>query len=375
MGGTSQQTPAPDYAAAPSEATTEAAPLMKPEDAQVKRIALLLPLSGPDQALGQAMLNAAQMALADAGANNIELVPKDTGAKVAAEAAQKITLAAEEAVSEKASLVLGPVFSSAAAQAKPVMASAKIPMITFSNDSRLAGYGTFVLGPLQYDQVATVLTHAKQLGRSRVTVIAGNDAFGNAIVNSANIYAQQNVFPAPQVVRLVEDSPASWRATLAKYFVAGSEPQAVLIAFRGAALSNIAQTLTAMGFPPEKLLRLGASSWFEQPIPNAGALEGGVVAAPDPQYKKRFVDNYTKLFKSTPPVLAGYAYDAVALAAVLARQPDASFSSAQLASPSGFIGNDGLFRFLPNGLNQRALALWQFRNGKLEIIQPAVSSF
>src|SRR5512146_1597421 len=41
-------------------------------------VALLLPLSGPSGTLGQAMLNAAQMALYDLGDDRLELLTRDT---------------------------------------------------------------------------------------------------------------------------------------------------------------------------------------------------------------------------------------------------------------------------------------------------------
>ena len=39
----------------------------------------MLPLSGPAAALGQDMLQAAQMALFDVGPNDVVLLPRDTG--------------------------------------------------------------------------------------------------------------------------------------------------------------------------------------------------------------------------------------------------------------------------------------------------------
>ena len=43
------------------------------------RVGLLLPLSGPAEALGRDMLDAAQMALFDVGDNDLVLLPRDTG--------------------------------------------------------------------------------------------------------------------------------------------------------------------------------------------------------------------------------------------------------------------------------------------------------
>ena len=54
---------------------------------------------------------------------------------------------------------------------------------------------------------------------------------------------------------------------------------------------------------------------------------------------------------------ATLAYDAVALVAALARtQGPQRFSPEVLTNPSGFAGIDGLFRFRPDGTNERGLA-------------------
>ena len=45
------------------------------------RVALLLPLTGAQSGLGQALLNAAQMALFDVGGPNLELTVHDTGGR------------------------------------------------------------------------------------------------------------------------------------------------------------------------------------------------------------------------------------------------------------------------------------------------------
>jgi hypothetical protein len=55
-------------------------------------------------------------------------------------------------------------------------------------------------------------------------------------------------------------------------------------------------------------------------------------------------------------------YDAVSLAAALARtQGSQRFSEPVLTNPSGFAGADGVFRFRPDGTNDRALAVQEVR--------------
>jgi ABC-type branched-subunit amino acid transport system substrate-binding protein len=55
---------------------------------------------------------------------------------------------------------------------------------------------------------------------------------------------------------------------------------------------------------------------------------------------------------------ATLAYDAVALVAALAKsQAGHRYSTEVLTNPSGFAGIDGLFRFRPDGTNERGLAV------------------
>jgi hypothetical protein len=46
-----------------------------------------------------------------------------------------------------------------------------------------------------------------------------------------------------------------------------------------------------------------------------------------------------------------------------------------LTNPSGFIGIDGVFRFLPDGLNQRGLAIYRIERGQVSVIDPAPRTF
>src|SRR5438046_3056241 len=68
-------------ASAPPQVIVPATPAPEvaiPGGAAVK-VALLLPLSGPNAGLGRAMLDAAQMALFDTGEGDLMLLPRDTG--------------------------------------------------------------------------------------------------------------------------------------------------------------------------------------------------------------------------------------------------------------------------------------------------------
>ena len=69
-------------------------------------------------------------------------------------------------------------------------------------------------------------------------------------------------------------------------------------------------------------------------------------------------------------------YDAVALVAALVKtQGPQRFSEQVLTNPSGFAGIDGVFRFLPEGPNERGLAVLRVTPSGGQVISPAPRSF
>src|SRR6185437_2647579 len=106
------------------------------------RIALILPLSAGGNAgvAGQAMRNAAEMALAEFNNPNIQLLVKDD-----AGSADGARLAAQQSVDEGCELILGPLFAQAVSIVGQVARSRNIPVIAFSTDSNVASRGIYSL--------------------------------------------------------------------------------------------------------------------------------------------------------------------------------------------------------------------------------------
>ena len=64
------------------------------------------------------------------------------------------------------------------------------------------------------------------------------------------------------------------------------------------------------------------------------------------------------------------------LSAALARiNPGNPYTTQVLTNPDGFSGVDGIFRFLPNGTNQRGLAIYEVTGSAPRVLQPAPRSF
>src|SRR5499427_506975 len=136
------------------------------------KVGLILPLSasGNAGAAGQAMRNAAEMALAELGDSNIALVPKDDGGT-----GQGAQVAVQQAIDEGAQIVLGPLFAHSVTSAKPIVRDRGIPMIAFSTDSNVAASGAYLLSFLPESDVDRVVDYAiSQSKRSFIGLVPGS---------------------------------------------------------------------------------------------------------------------------------------------------------------------------------------------------------
>ncbi|WP_239988460.1 penicillin-binding protein activator [Paramagnetospirillum kuznetsovii] len=344
------------------------------------RAALLLPLSGPQGAIGQVMFNAAQLALFEIADAKFSLLPLDT--KGSAEGAAAAT---QQALAQGADIILGPVFSFEVKAAAPLARDAAIPMLAFTTDRSAAGAGVYALGFLPGPQVARVLAHAKEQRRTRIGVLARSDDYGRAMAEAAK---DSITALGLELVALEYYDPAATDfTTVVKRFSARRPPpgsktpfDAVLVPDDGTRLRNIASLLTYFlsegGMEPPKLL--GSLLWDDARLITEPALAGGWYPAPPAAGHGEFEQRYAKAFGPVPPRtggLAGIAYDAAALAAALARNGQGDYASLTLQNPNGFAGVDGIFRLLASGMSERGLTIKEIAPTGAREVAPAPAAF
>jgi len=126
----------------------------------------------------------------------------------------------------------------------------------------------------------------------------------------------------------------------------------------------VADALTAAGANLKNIQLLGTGLWDNPRVFASPNLQGGLYAAPDPAGFRAFAGRYRAKYAGEPVRTATLAYDAVALVAALARtQGPQRFAPDVLTNVSGFAGIDGLFRFRPDGTNERGLAVMRVGSG------------
>lgn len=355
----------------PAPAVEPAKPL--PAVGPVK-VALLVPLSGPNAELGKGMLEAAQLALFVTGGDRLTLVPRDSGGS--AEAAAN---AARSAISEGATLILGPLLAAEVEAVKPVARDAKVNVIAFSTATQLAGGNAFLMGFLPRQEVAREVAFARERGASRFAALAPNSQYGRLMAEALQ-EAVRATGGTVDKIEYADPRGADAAAAIGRLTGAGS-PQAagfdaLLLPEGGAQLKQLGRQLKEAGIDPARVHLLGSGLWDDPTIAGEPALYGGWFAASPPEARREFENRFQMTYGRAPPRLASLAFDAAALAAVLAKSGGPEpFSQEAILNPAGFIGVDGMFRFTSQGLVQRGLAVLELGPQGVVVVSPAPRNF
>ena len=323
---------------------------------QVK-VGLILPLSGSGNAgvAAQSMKNAAEMALAEFQNPNIQLLIKDDGGNP-----QGAAQGAQQALEEGAEIILGPLFALSVPSTAQVARTRSVSVIAFSTDSSIAGRGVFLLSFLPESDINRIVEYSASIGKKSFAALLPDNAYGNVV----EVAFKQSVGRRGGRIVAFEKYGAD-RATPARNVAqALGQADALLIADDGDSVVATAEALTGAGANLRNIQLLGTGLWDNPRVFASASLQGGLYAAPDPAGFRAFAGRYRTRFGGEPVRTATLAYDAVALVAALARTQGAQrFSQDVLTNPSGFSGIDGLFRFRPDGTNERGLAVMRVGNG------------
>ena len=333
---------------------------------------LILPLSAPGNAgvAGQAMRNAAEMAIAEFNSPNLQLLVKDDGGT--AEAAR---IGAQQSIDQGAEIILGPLFAQSVTYVGQVARGRNVPVIAFSTDTNVAASGVYLLSFLPETDVERIIQYAVSTGKHSFAALIPDNPYGT-VVEAA--FKQAVARRNGQVVGLERypHDPAGMANPVRNIAQASARADALFIPDGGDAVPGVVAALAADGVNTKRLQLLGSGLWDDPRIYATSALDGGCFAAPDGAGYRNFTQRYRARYKQDPVRTATLAYDAVALVAALVKtQGPARFSPETLTNPSGFSGIDGLFRFRTDGTNDRGLAVMRVTSGGPQIIAPPPKSF
>lgn len=337
-----------------------------PQDQARHRVALLVPLSGPNGDMGQSVANATTMALLDTDAKNIRITTYDT--------AQGAAVAASQAMKDGNMLILGPLASDEIAPVAAVARAAQVPLITYGNDGAVAARDVFVLGNRIENSVERVVSFAASKGITRFAVLAPKGEFGDRV---SGAYANAVKAAGGSVVASDSyDRGNNSVLSAAARLKAKGGYQAVLIADSTRYAAMIAPRLKAAGVTNPRIL--GTDLWSgELLVSSAPALRGAWFAALSDSRFGQFAASYQARFGAAPYRMATLGYDSVLLTVRIARDWRAGtpFPYARLVDSGGFLGLDGPFRFGADGLADRALEVRETRAGGFNVVSAAPVKF
>ena len=389
--GPTQLGPTP-YGAAPATGASNTVPAGR-------GVAILAPLSGPNADRGQALVRAAQLALAGAGAPKLDV--RDTGGTSLGAAA-----AATAAIAGGAGLIIGPLTAAETAGAAGPALQANVPVLAFTNDQSQARPGVWVLGITPATQVRRLVGAMTAQGKTRFAAVLPQGEFGDAMGSALGQIVTGAGLPSP-IIRFYAPGPAAADAAvrdvsdyagrrgpldaqiraarglntlegrrraaeLVRQPIPPAPFDALLLADSGDSLAAITSLLPYYDVDPPGVRVLGPALWASPAARGSATLRGAWYPAPDPAGRLGFDQRFTAAYGVNAPGIADFAYDAAAIAGALA-QTD-GFSAAALCRPSGYLGVDGLLVLQPDGTVRRGLALFEIQSGAPVMIEPSPES-
>jgi branched-chain amino acid transport system substrate-binding protein len=349
------------------------------ESQNIKRVAVLLPFNSTNpevQRLTKGLYNAIQMSLFEIGARDVVLMPRDASNADPRETAR----VAEDAVRDGAIAIVGPLFAQQVGAVAGEAAEVRAPVLAFSTDLSAIGQGAYLVSLTPKTEVQRIIEWASTQGINRFAMLGPDSAYGRMVetalreevaarggaVIGVEYYAPGNASP---------QDPARRLATVIKTENAANPGKvAVLIPEQGVQLRQVAPLLPYFDVNPRQVKFLGTGMWNDPEVWREPVLYGGAFAAPDPAALGDFERRYQAIYSETPPRLASFGYDAGALAATLASNE--RLDAAMIQRAQGWSGVNGLFRFLPDGSVERALAVMQIQSqGKVGAVSAPIQAF
>lgn len=349
----------------------------------IKRMALLLPFSAKSSRLREeadSMMKAAEMAVFNRDDSDVLLMALDT--KGTPDGARSAT---RSAIKSGADVILGPILAGSVKASAREARRSNTPLIAFSTDQTVAGNGTYLLSFPPEAEVKRIVDYTATTGATRFAYIGPQSAYGRRVKGEfdASVEANRGEITASESYDgndiSVMQEPAKRLAEyhrqgeIAAKANGGTTPmsyEAILLPEGGTALRSLAPLFPYYDVDPAKVQFMGTSLWKNDETVREPALNRGIFAAADQDAKQPFLDNYDRTYGDDASRLASLAYDAVAVGAYVA-DGDPRGRQDRAEDPNGFYGVDGLVQFNEDGTPNRGMAVYQIRNGRFVIIDPA----
>ena len=364
---------------------------------QILNIALMLPLSGKNYQIGQSLLNAAQLAAEKKGNKKIIFSIIDTGDE------EQLLSRLYNVIDNHVDIIIGPVFSNNVIQVREIIKNKNLPIITLSNNSEIKGDKLYIFGLTLEDEINELLNYSVKLNLKKYAVIVPSNEFGSRVEREIKEYQFKNnllsfnfTFYNPKApdfydisksvsnfeerkiklenkIKLLEkentEKAIKELKKLKRLDTYGELNFEALIIFAQnfQEVSNFSSILPYYDVDPKKIQFIGSSLWTKNLALKEPGLDNGYFTSLNIDNRKKFEDEYLKIFKSKPHSLATLSYDIVGLISNL-HNNESYFSTQKLHNPNGFIGINGWFKMMPSGKVLRQPNIYKIKNQKFVLL-------
>ncbi len=351
------------------------------------KTAFLLPLSGPNAAVGENFQNAALMAGLERPSESTEVLFFDTKGtpQGAVEAYQK-------ASAESPDVFVGPVF---AGEVQSVGAQhPDKPVLSFTSDTSVLGNGVYSVALLIPQQIQRIVDYACAQGQRRFALIGPKDKTGDIVVQSFETAVQS--CPGMEIVHRSFYAPTSNDLTTPVEKIAPPlidprrknlterekelirNPSAERLSFdalfvfeQGIKLEQLVSILYYYDVTPQIVPYYGLATLRH--TKNTQLV--GAYFADVPQTRMTvFKSKYKEAFDKNAIPIASFGYDAFSLVSFLSGK--GALNENTLTDSVGYQGINGRFRLNQDGTNDRLLEMFQIRSmGYIQSVEPAKTDF
>jgi branched-chain amino acid transport system substrate-binding protein len=371
------------------------------------QVAILLPLSGKNEKIGQSILKSINMSLFNNDKKSkIEFIIFDNKSSN-----YKSRKAIKEIVKQNIKIVIGPVFSSSVEAISDIVQENNISVISFSNNSDLSNKkGIFLSGFSLEQELERITSYLIDNNRNNFSIIAPSDRYGirmakilretvtakdanfissqfymknkkdfskiaQKILNSYIVSVDMEEFQ--EELELIEDKEERESRELEIISEYKIYTDTILIADNITRSSKIAESLKENNIDGKDIQIVGTNHWNNDKITSYSSLYGSILSSPDNKYYNMFQKKYSHIYNQNPVKISSIGYDVTAFIIDLiyktkGRSGDITNDIINYNKKRGFNGIDGLFRFLPNGLIERNLAVLEVLNREITVIdQPS----
>ncbi len=373
------------------------------------KVAVMLPLTGKNSQIGQSMLNSINMSLFDNDLEGkIELLIFDN--KSNDNASKK---AIQEIADQNIKLVIGPVFTNSIESISQIAAQNNIAVLSFSNNSELMNEkGIFLSGFSLEQEIDRISSYLIANNNLNFSVIAPNNQYGIRMVEilrkmvemkdgnfvSSQFYIEQQeefdqvakkilnsyiiskeIKDYKQELAAIEDISERKERELEIVSDHKIYANTILIAESGNKVSKILRAIKENNKDGRNIKIIGTSNWDKDSISQNPNIDKALFAGPSNQYYDNFKQRYQQTYNQTPTKIDSIAYDVTSFVIELAGNINSERSIdhyiVNFNDRKGYKGINGLFRFLPNGLVERNLAVLQIKDKTIEVIDEDSSLF